>query len=63
MRHVYQTFFALAILMVAIIAGAGAINYFAKGEGIIYLIAGIINVIGGIYLAYRKAKNIHYKEK
>lgn len=62
MKHVYQTFLVLAIFIVAIIAGAGAINYFAKGAGLIYLIAGIINIIGGIVIAYDKARNIHFEE-
>lgn len=61
MKHVYQTFLLLAILLVAVIAGAGAINYFAKGAGVVYLIAGILNIIGGLYLVYVKFKTITYK--
>lgn len=62
MKHVYQTFLVLVILVTAVIAGAGAINYFAKGAGVIYLIAGIINIIGGVFLAYKTATNVKYEE-
>lgn len=56
MKRLIDVLGLFAILAVAIITGAGALNYAEVTDGHIYTVFGIINIIAGVYCAYRWAK-------